>query len=251
MVSNVTLHQLLLTTTDNNWGPINDLQVILQLPNNRAILSAYQLSTEMSSPSHLVTALNVNGFYQLSTPCIRKATIILLPYKVLMLDNTVKRYIILMFSTDLLQCSPSQTANMITKTIKTCMLRMMLPPSCKVVLVNPRTTVTTIASNVWTQTDLQYSLGLSRESHVIIMYQYTGYGAHHDYHLVTRIKINTAVEKHTVYHSGYSNYHGNFRLWQGSLKLGTHTILVEYRNRFVTYNRPHYWQTRALNIVYC
>ena len=51
------------TTNDhNNWGPINDLQVILQLPNNRAILSAYQLSTEMSSSSHIVTALNVNGF---------------------------------------------------------------------------------------------------------------------------------------------------------------------------------------------
>ena len=53
------------TNNYNNWGPINDLQVILQLPNNRAILSAYQLSTEMSSPSHLVTALNVNGFYSM------------------------------------------------------------------------------------------------------------------------------------------------------------------------------------------
>ena len=29
------------TNNYNNWGPINDLQVILQLPNNRAILSAY------------------------------------------------------------------------------------------------------------------------------------------------------------------------------------------------------------------
>ena len=59
------------TNNYNNWGPINDLQVILQLPNNRPILSAYQLSTEMSSPSHLVTALDVNGFHQPSTPCIQ------------------------------------------------------------------------------------------------------------------------------------------------------------------------------------
>ena len=59
------------TNNYNNWGTIKDLQVILQLPNNRAILSTYQLSTEMSSPSHLVTALNVNGFYQQSTPCIQ------------------------------------------------------------------------------------------------------------------------------------------------------------------------------------
>ena len=56
------------TNNYNNWGPINDLQLILQLPNNRAILSAYQLSTEMSSPSHLVTALDINGFHQPSTP---------------------------------------------------------------------------------------------------------------------------------------------------------------------------------------
>ena len=59
------------TNNYNNWGPINDLQVTLQLPNDRAILSAYQLSTQMSSPSHLVTALDVNGFYQQSTPCIQ------------------------------------------------------------------------------------------------------------------------------------------------------------------------------------
>ena len=52
------------TNNYNNWGPINDLQVTLQLPNDRAILSAYQLSTEMSSPSRLVTALNLDGFYQ-------------------------------------------------------------------------------------------------------------------------------------------------------------------------------------------
>ena len=110
------------TNNYNNWGPINDLQVILQLPNNRAILSAYQLSTEMSSPSHLVTALDVNGFHQPWTPCIKGDMILFFPYKVLMLDNTVKEYIILMFSTDLLQHSPSLTANMITKTIKTCML---------------------------------------------------------------------------------------------------------------------------------
>ena len=59
------------TNNYNNWGPVNDLQVILQLPNNRAILSGYQLSTEIYPPSHLVTGLNVNGFYQQSTPQIK------------------------------------------------------------------------------------------------------------------------------------------------------------------------------------
>ena len=125
----------------------------------------------------------------------------------------------------------------------------MLPPSCKVVSVNPRTTFT-IPHSSWTKTDLQYSLVLSKLSHVIIMYQYTGYSLRDDYYFVTRIKINTAVEKHIAFHSGYAKYYGNFGLWQGSLNSGTHAILVEYRNRDATKNEPQYWQTRALTIVY-
>ena len=127
---------------------------------------------------------------------------------------------------------------------------MMLPPSCKVVTVNPRTDLT-IAHSSWNKTDLQHSLVLSKLSHVIIMYQYTGYGLIDNYFFVTRIKINTVVEKHTTFHSGYTRYYGNFGLWQGSLDSGTHTILVEYRNRAATKNNPHYYQTRALTIIYC
>ena len=47
------------TNNYNNWGPINDLRVILQLSNNRFISHQpidYQL--EISLPSHLVTVLN-------------------------------------------------------------------------------------------------------------------------------------------------------------------------------------------------
>ena len=167
----------------NNWGPINDLQVILQLPNNRAILSAYQLSTEMFSPSHLVTALNVNGFYQQSTPCIQGNN-----YFIALQGAYAGQYSKEIHYFNVLYRSPTMFSFTDCKydyKDNKNLHAMMLPPSCKVVLVNPRTTVTTIASNVWTQTDLQYSLGLSRESHVIIMYQYTGCGAHHDYHLVT------------------------------------------------------------------
>ena len=53
------------TTTNayNNWGPIKDTEAILHLPNTRAVLSAYQFSTEMSSPSHVVTSLEVDGFH--------------------------------------------------------------------------------------------------------------------------------------------------------------------------------------------
>ena len=46
----------------NNWGPIRNTEAVIQLPNDLVILSAYQFSVEMSSPSHMVTALSVNGF---------------------------------------------------------------------------------------------------------------------------------------------------------------------------------------------
>ena len=39
------------TNNYNNWGPTRNHDFILQLPNDRAILTTYKLSTEMSSPS--------------------------------------------------------------------------------------------------------------------------------------------------------------------------------------------------------
>ena len=236
------------TNNYNNWGPINDLQLTLQLPNDRAILSAYQLSTEMSSPSHLVTALNIDGFYQQSTPCIKGDSSFLAlqgahagQYK-----KGIHYFNILYRSPTTFSFTDCQYDYKENKNL----YAMMLPPSCKVVTVNPRTTIT-IPHSSWTKTNLQYSLVLSKSSHIIIMYQYTGYGQLSNYYFVTRIKINTVVEKHATSHSGYRTYYGNFGLWQGSLNSGTHTILVEYRNRDATKSEPHYWQTRALTIVYC
>ena len=236
------------TNNYNNWGPINDLQVTLQLPNDRAILSAYQLSTEMSSLSHVVTALDIDGFYQQSTPCIRGQSSFLAlqgayagQYK-----KGIHYFNVLYRSPTTFSLNDCQYDYKENKNL----YAMMLPPSCKVVTVNPRTTIT-IPHSSWTKTDLQYSLVLSKLSHVIIMYQYTGYGLRDDYFFVTRIKINTAVEKHTTYHSGYTRYYGNFGLWQGSLNSGTHAILVEYRNRDATKNDPRYYKTRALTIVHC
>ena len=236
------------TNNYNNWGPINDLQLTLQLPNDRVILSAYQLSTEMSSPSHLVTALNIDGFYQQSTPCIKGDSSFLAlqgahagQYK-----KGIHYFNVLYRSPTTFSFTDCQYDYKENKNL----YAMMLPPSCKVVTVNPRTTIT-ISHSSWTKTDLQYSLVLSKSSHIIIMYQYTGYGQPSNYYFVTRIKINAVVEKHATSHSGYRTYYGNFGLWQGSLNSGTHTILVEYRNRDATKSEPRHWQTRALTIVYC
>ena len=237
------------TNNYNNWGPINDLQLTLQLPNDRAILSAYQLSTEMSSPSRLVTALNVDGFYQQTTPCVIGNSSFLA-----LQGAHAGQYKEGIHYIDVLYRSPT------TFSFTDCqydykenknLYAMMLPPSCKVITVNPRTILTTIPNNLWTKSDLQYSLKLSKLSHVIIMYQLSGYSSDNRYHIVTRINIGTAIKKHTVSHSGYEKYYGNFGLWQGSLNSGTHSITVEYRNPLSSKNKPRLWQTRALTIVYC
>ena len=85
------------------------------------------------------------------------------------------------------------------------------------------------------------------------MYQISGYGLSNDYHIVTRIKIGTAIEKHTAFHSGKgsANYFGNFGLWQGSLDSGTHSITVEHCSSKEIKNEPYYLQTRTLTIVHC
>ena len=125
------------TNNYNNWGPINDLQVTLQLPNDRAILSAYQLSTQMSSPSHLVTALHVNGFYQQSTPCIKGDSSFLAlqgayagQYK-----KGIHYFDILYRSPTTFSFTDCQYDYKENKNL----YAMMLPPSCKVVIANPRT----------------------------------------------------------------------------------------------------------------
>ena len=235
------------TNNYNNWGPINDLQVILQLPNNRAILSAYQLSTEMSSPSHLVTALDVNGFYQESTPCIKgnSSFLSLQGAYAGQYSKGIHYFNVLYRSPTTFSFTDCKYDYKDNKNL----YAMMLPPSCKVVLVNPRTNVT-IPFSHWTATDLQYSLVLSELSHVIVMYQYSGQ-RQNNYYFVNRIKINSAIQKHTTFHSARSLYYGNFGLWQGSLNAGTHKISIEYRNDGKGTSKARAWETRALNIIYC
>ena len=199
------------TNNYNNWGPINDLQVILQLPNNRAILSAYQLFTEMSSPSHLVTVLDVNGFYQQSTPLI-KGNDLYLDFHGAWAGYYSKgiHYFSVLYRTPTTfsftdcQCDYKDNKNLYA---------MMLPPSCKVVTVNPRKTLTLQKSGSWLETDLKYSLILNKLSHVMIMYQFSGYGPNNVYLFTPmRIKINSIIQKHTVSHPGFSKYMGNFGL---------------------------------------
>ena len=242
------------TNNYNNWGPINDLQVILQLPNNRAILSAYQLSTEMSSPSHLVTALDVNGFYQQSTSHIKGNSSFLDLH-----GAWAAKYSRGIHYFNILYRTPT------TFSFTDCkydykdnknLYAMMLPPSCKVVLVNPRTSIEfkKIEWNEYLETDLMYNLTLYQGSHVIIMYQFAGKTADNsdDYYFKTRLIIRSAQKRHTASHPGYTVYASNFGLWQGYLSAATHKIALQYSANRLTKSTPtELWQTRALTIIYC
>ena len=126
---------------------------------------------------------------------------------------------------------------------------MMLPPSCKVIAINPRKNFTMAQTSSWRTTDLQHSLVLSKLSHVIVMYQFTGFGPRDDYYIATCIKINSDIQKHTVAHSGRTIYFGNFGLWQGSLGSGTHTAEVMYCSRVQAMSQSKEWETRALTII--
>ena len=240
------------TNSYNNWGPINNLQVILQLPNNRAILSAYQLSTEMSSPSHLATALDVNGFHQQQTSFIKGNSLFLDLH-----GAWAAQYLKGTHYFNVLYRSPtpfSFTDCQYDYKNNKNLYAMMLPPSCRVAAINPRgnTDFRLIANYEYLDTDLKYSLTLRRNSHVFIMYQITSQSSGDtSYYFKTRLIINSAVVSHTSSHPGYTKFSGNFALWQGHLGVATHRIAVQYSTNQLTRSRPEFWQTRALTIIYC
>ena len=72
----------------------------------------------MSSPSHVVTGLSDNGFYQHTFTVI----VLNLTYKVHGQDTMLMEYIILMCFTEVQQHSPLLIVNMTTEIIRTCML---------------------------------------------------------------------------------------------------------------------------------
>ena len=242
------------TNNYNNWGPINDLQVTLQLPNDRAILSAYQLSTQMSSPSHLVTALDVNGFYQQSTPHIKGNS------SFLDLHGTwashfsagIHYFNILYKSPRPYSFSDCKYDYKNNKNVYAmcyhCLAKLFL-------LLNARSSIEFAALKhyVYQETDLKYSLTLSKGSHVIIMYQFTGQSSDKNshYYFKMRLTINPIVLSHTASHPGYTVYAGNFGLWQGYLSAATHKIAVQYSTKCLTKSLPEVWQTRSLTIIYC
>ena len=244
------------TTTNayNIWGPIRDVEAMLHLPNNRAVLSAYQFSTEMSSPSHMVTALSVNGFHQHTTSFL-KGNNDFLDLHGAWAGNCHDglHYFGIQYRTP----AGLSFTDCKEKYKNKNLYAMMLPSACTVTTVQPKTSFSLSNSNRWAATDVTYSLTLSKQSHVIIMYQYAGYNGNS--HTVMRLSIDSVTQKHTASLTGNTAFAGNFGLWQGSLKSGAHKITLDYRTPAKTTNtvspnldwQRSIWQNRALTMITC
>ena len=246
------------TTTNayNNWGPIRDTEAILQLPNTRAVLSAYQFSTEMVSHSHVDTSLGVDGF-QRTTAAFLKGNNAFLDLHGAWAGNMYAgpHYFNIQYRTpahlSFTDCKEKYINN---KNL----YAMMLTPSCNAYTIQPKTKLSLGNSNKWASTDVTYSFTLSKLSHVIIMYQYSGYGGNS--YVVMRLSIDSVAQKHTVSLTGDTAYVGNFGLWQGSLSNGAHKVTLDYRSPVNTHNtvssdlewvRWNKWMNRAITVIIC
>ena len=235
------------TNNYNSWGPLQDLKLLLHLPSPRVILSAYQFSTEMVSPSAVVTALEVNGFHMPTTSFLKGNDPFLSLYGVwaeyrpasYMNFNVLYRSPSAFSFTD---CKDDYRDN---KNL----YAMTLPPSCKVATVNPRTSVTLSTANVWASTDVTYSLKLSKQSHVLAMYQFAGRFVSKT--VVLRLSVNSVAQKHTQSLIGETVYGGLLGMWQGALNAGTYKIALEYRGDAAAPLSGGLWETRALTVIYC
>ena len=115
--------------------------------------------------------------------------------------------------------------------------------------VNPRTSVTLSAANVWASTDVTYTLNVVKQSHVLIMYQFAGNCVQKT--IVLHLSINSVPQKHTQSFIGETQYCGLLGMWQGVLNAGTYKISLEYRGVAAALLSGGLWETRALTIIYC
>ena len=244
------------TNTYNNWGSITDVETILQLPNDRAVLSAYQLSADMTSPNYMVTSLGVDGFQQNTANLIKGNNSFLDLHGAWARDlYTGLHYFNIQYRTPVglsfTDCIEKYTDN---KNL----YAMMLPPSCSAYSVRPKSLFPLSNSNTWASTDVITYFALSKERHVIIMYQYAG-NSDNSY-VVMRLSIDSVAQKHSVSLTGDTVFAGNFGLWQGSISSGSHKVTLEYRSPVATTNtvssdlewtRWNKWMNRAITVIIC
>ena len=87
---------------------------------------------------------------------------------------------------------------------------MILPFTCKVETINPRTDFE-VKNSSWTETDVCYKLELEKTHHAIIIYHFTSESE--NYYVFTRLTRNSVPIKHTTSITGNAKYAGNSGLW--------------------------------------
>ena len=243
------------TNAYNNWGPIKDLEVILSLPGNRAVLSAYQLSVELghSTKGHMVSSLEVDSFFYNTATLLKGDT------NFLDLHGTWARNIYAgphyfqipyrtPYASSFTDCAESFTDN---KNL----YAMMLPSSCHVAtVIRPETVFNFFPS------DITHSFVLPRQTYVIVMYQYSGRIRNGFTHMVMRLSVDLVPQQHTVSLTGDTEFTGNFGLWQGALDAGPHQINLDYRTPRIAdsavssdleWRRFNKWMNRAMTVITC
>ena len=169
----------------DNWGPIPDLAVNVQLPADGPMLSAYQFST--SSTYKIFTSLDINGFQQPSTAFVADG---MSSYNMDVHGIWAGRY------NDGIHYFNVIYRSNAAFTFADCDLKhrnnqnlyvMILPTTCSVVNVNPRSDYE-VKNTTWSQTDVCHNLNLTKTRHVMVFYHFTTESGKH--YVFNRLTIN-------------------------------------------------------------
>ena len=232
----------------DNWGPITNLAVNVQLPSNGPMLSAYQFSA--SSTTTMFASLDINGFQQPSTAFIVDGVgSSLVDVHGMWAGNYndgIHYFNVIYRSPSVFYFTDCQLKHRNNRNLYV----MILPTTCSVISINPRSDYE-VKNTTWSQTDVCHNLNLTKTQHVMIFYHFTAESGKH--YIFNRLTINSNPIKHTASITGNARHAGNTGLWQGALKPGNYNICLEYASdvEAPTINRDVPWQTRSLTIVYC
>ena len=235
----------------NVLSPIKDLKVKLFAPySSQIVIAGYQLSIYSSSGTWITTRMHMNN-QQLTSTIMTQGNDYYYNLNGLWMESEYDAEYEFgvtyqnAYNSYFEDCQDNYQGN---KNL----YAMYLPTTCRRLANIRPTTSLSISSTSWKTTDLSYSFTLSRDSHIIVRYQYISEGTRS--YTITRLAIDSAPVKHTASATGYEYYAGNSGMWQGVLFKGTHTIVVEHRSSS-TYT--HYvgsgriFTTRAMDIINC
>ena len=239
------------TSSSNERKLVDDTRIVLNLLNSRTVLGAYQFSTESSR--RLFTLLDVNNVSQPSASFAASTS--RYPYYLdvhgVWADKYERgtHYFNLYYqSLNGFKFTDCQLVNSESENFYV----MMLPSTCNVVKVNPRTYFELNSTSSWLQTDVCYSLRLRKTCHAIIMYHFASESSK-SHNVFNRLTRNSVPMEHTTSISGDALNAGNTGVWMGALDQGDNNICLEYTSsgqEIAAINNASHL-TRSLSIVYC